>query len=155
MSRIAARREIAGVPPDEVAALWWNTARWPGFIEGFAHVHRREDPWPLAGGRIVWDARHDSPRGRVAEHVVSRDGDGGGDVTLEDARLQGVQRVRFAATPGGTLATLDLDYSLKVSAAPVVDLLYLRRRLRAGLERTLDRLGREAAADRELLDDAG
>ena len=151
MPRIAARREIAGVPPDEVAALWWDPARWPGFVEGFSHVHRREDPWPLAGGRIVWEARHDSPRGRVAERVDARDGDGG-DVSLEDARLQGVQRIGIAAIPGGTLVTLSLDYSLKLQAAAVVDLLYLRRRLRSGLERTLDRLGREAAADRELAD---
>jgi hypothetical protein len=153
--RIAARREIAGVPPEEVALLWWDLARWPGFVEGFSHVHRREDPWPLAGGRLVWEARHDSPRGRVAEEVVARDADGGGDVSLEDGRLQGLQRVRFAADDSGTVVTLHLEYSLKVSAAPVADLLYLRRRLRSGLERTLDRLGREAAADRELLADGG
>jgi len=154
MPRIAVRREVPA-DPGQVAALWWDPARWPGFVEGFSHVHRRDDPWRLAGGRIVWDARRDSPRGRVAEHVEARDPHGGGDVRLEDGRLQGLQRVGFAPAPEGTLVTLDLDYSLKVSASAVVDLLYMRRRLRAGLQRTLDRLAREAAADRELLADAG
>jgi hypothetical protein len=151
VARIAASREIARVAPDAVAALWWDPARWPGFVEGFSHVHRREDPWPLVGGRIVWDARHGSPRARVAERVDARDADGGGDVSLEDAVLQGLQCIRFAAVPAGTVVTLSLDYSLKITGAWMADLLYLRRRLRNGLERTLARLAREAAADRELL----
>jgi hypothetical protein len=120
-------------------------------VEGFAHVHRREDPWPLAGGRLVWDARRGSPRDRVAERVDARDAAGGGEVSLEDALLQGVQSIRFAAVPAGTLVTLSLDYSLKVTGSRLADLLYQRRRLRTGLERTLARLAREAAADRELL----
>jgi hypothetical protein len=154
MPRIAVRREVPA-NLEEVAALWWDPARWAGFVEGFSHVHRRDDPWPLAGGRMVGYAPHDSPRGRVAEHVEARDPEGGGDVRLEDGRLQGLQRVRFGRTGDHTLVTLDLEYSLKLSSAAVVDLLYMRRRLRAGLQRTLDRLAREAAADRELLADAG
>ena len=150
MGRVAAQRELPGAAPGEVATLWWDTARWPSFVEGFSHVHRREEPWPQEGGRLVWDARHDSNRGRVAERVERRDAAGGADVAVEDARLEGVQRVAFAATRDGTLVTLELVYALKGPRAAVRDLAVVRGRLRRGLERTLERLAREVAMEREL-----
>jgi polyketide cyclase/dehydrase/lipid transport protein len=149
MSRIAAQRVIAGAQPHDVAALWWDTARWPSFVEGFSHVRKREEPWPEAGGRLVWDARPESDRGRVIEHVLRRDA-AGAEVAMEDARLQGTQRVAFTPARDGTLVALELEYTLKGSAAAIVDLAYVRRRLTRGLERTLERLGREVDMEREL-----
>jgi hypothetical protein len=152
MSRIAAQRVIAGAQPHEVAALWWDTARWPSFVQGFSHVRKREEPWPEAGGRLVWDARPESDRGRVIEHVVRSDPEHA-EVALEDARLQGTQRVAFTPARDGTLAALELEYTLKGTAATIVDLAYARRRLTRGLERTLERLAREVAMERELESD--
>ena len=149
MPRIAAERLVPGSTPHDVAALWWDTSRWPSFVEGFSHVRKREEPWPQAGGRLVWDARPESDRGRVIERVLRRDAEGA-EVALEDARLDGTQRVAFAAARDGTLATLELEYALKSPAAAVVDLAFVRRRLRRGLERTLERLAREVAMEREL-----
>ena len=152
MPRVLAERHLPGAAPHEVAALWWDTARWPSFVEGFSHVHKRDEPWPLAGGRLVWDARPGSDRGRVIEHVQHRDAEGGAQVALEDARLQGTSRVGFTRTPDGTLVSLELAYAFKGPA--LADLAFVRRRLRRGLERTLDRLAREVAMERELAQDA-
>ena len=150
MTRIAAERHLPGSTPADAAALWWDTTRWPSFVDGFSHVHKREGDWPAVGGRLVWDARPGSDRGRVIERVLDRDADGGGESELEDARLQGVLTVRFAATGSGAHATLALDYALKGSGAVVRDLVVARRRLRQGLERSLERLSRELAMEHEL-----
>jgi hypothetical protein len=148
--RISAQLHLPGATPDQVAALWWDTARWPSFVEGFSHVHKREEPWPAEGGRIVWDARPDSDRGRVIEHVGRRDAAGGAEVAVEDAVLEGTQRIGLEPARGGTIVTLELRYSPKGQAAALVDLAFTRRRLRRGLQRTLQRLAREVAMEREL-----
>jgi hypothetical protein len=116
-------------------------------------VHKRDESWPSPGGRLVWDARPGSDRGRVVELVEHRDADGGADVALEDGRLRGTQHVRFAATGAGALVTLELRYTAKAPAAPLADLVYVRRRLRGGLQRTLERFAREVAMERELAAD--
>jgi hypothetical protein len=153
MARVRAEVHLPDVAPDQAAALWWDTARWPSFVEGFSHVHKREASWPARGGRLVWDARPESDRGRVVERVADRDAAGGGDCELEDGRLQGTQHVRFTAVRSGTLVTLELRYAPKAPAAALADVVYVRRRLRRGLERTLQRFAREVAMERELAAD--
>jgi hypothetical protein len=153
MARVSAAQQLPGVAPGDAAALWWDTARWPTFVEGFARVHKREEPWPHEGGRLVWDARPESDRGRVVERVAGRDAAGGADVELEDGRLAGTQHVRFAATGSGTLVTLELRYDAKAPVPAVADLVYVRRRVRRGLARTLERFAREVAMERELAAD--
>ena len=63
MARIDVDQHLPGVAPAQVAALWWDTDRWPSFVDGFSHVHKREDDWPGPGGRLVWDARPASDAG--------------------------------------------------------------------------------------------
>src|SRR5690242_14980884 len=70
VTRIAAERHLPGSTPADAAALWWDTTRWPSFVDGFSHVHKREGDWPAVGGRLVWDARPGSDRGRVIERVL-------------------------------------------------------------------------------------
>jgi hypothetical protein len=151
MARVSASLELPAVTCADAAVLWWDPARWPSFVEGFSHVHKRDERWPLPGGRLVWDARPESDRGRAVEVVEHRDADGGADVALEDGRLTGTQHVRFAATGAGTLVTLELRYTAKAPAAPLADLVYVRRRLRRGVQRTLERFAREVAMERELV----
>jgi hypothetical protein len=153
MARVSAEQHLPDVAPAVAAALWWDTARWPSFVEGFSHVHKRADAWPREGGRLVWDARPGSDRGRVVERVERRDADGGADVAIEDGRLHGTQRVRFAETGSGTLVTLELRYAPKAPAAPLADLVYVRRRLRKALGRSMERFAREVAMERELAAD--
>jgi hypothetical protein len=153
MARILVEQHLPGVAPAQVAALWWDTRRWPSFVDGFSHVHKREDGWPAPGGRLVWDARPASDRGRVIERIRERDAHGGGEAEIEDARLTGTQVVRFAETGSGTLVTLELRYAPKAPAAPLTDLVYVPLPPPKALGRSVERFAREVAMERELAAD--
>ncbi|HSD81316.1 MAG TPA: hypothetical protein VLB47_11660, partial [Solirubrobacteraceae bacterium] len=53
-------------------ALWYDTRRWPAFVDGLKHVASVEGDWPGAGARVVWDS-HPGGRGRVVERVVAHE----------------------------------------------------------------------------------
>ena len=136
-----------------VEKLWYDTSRWPSFVDGFASVVKVEDPWPEEGGRLVWQSTA-AGRGRVLERVTSYEPGFGQTVAVEDPKLRGTQRVEFEPLADGTAIALSLDYELKEPDTPIrplLDLLFIRRALRDALRRTLVRFGRELQADAELL----
>lgn len=154
MGSAAARQLLPGATADEAARLWFDLARWPAFVDGFASVARREDDWPLAGGRLVWDSGR-AGRGRVVERVREFDPAAGQVVEVEDPALVGVQRVRFQPREGGCEIALELDYRLKRAglAGALTDVLFVRRAVGDALRRTLQRFAIELAADRDLATD--
>jgi len=145
--RLLVQRRLDGIGVGDAAALWWDTTRWPGFVEGFGHVVRASDGWPEPGGRLVWDSRPGGV-GRVVEHVLVRAGHDA-DVAVEDSYLTGTRRVRFAGDEAGqaTLVSLELEYVPKSRTPPLADLLIGRRRLRGAMERSLERLSLEAVSE--------
>lgn len=132
-----------GAPIFAAEELWYDLARWPAFMDGFAHVARVDADWPR-GGSLTWDS-HPGGRERVIEDVLWFSPREGQDVAVEDPKLTGTQRLRFP--PGGV--TLELEYRLKESMW-LVDLLFVRRQLRDSMTRTLRRFAVELAADAEL-----
>jgi len=151
MASVSARIDV-DAPPEAVEALWYDVARWPSFVDGFAHAATVEEGWPEAGGRLVWDSTPHG-RGRVLERVSSQTPGAGQVAEVEDPRLRGTQEVRFTPLADGTEVALQLDYRLKdrTPLTPLVDLLFIRRSLRDSLRRTLLRLARELKADAELV----
>jgi hypothetical protein len=136
----------------EAERLWYDLNRWPSFVEGFAHVTKREGEWPKAGSRIVWNSVP-AGRGLVSERVVEYEVRVSQTAEVEDPQLTGTQRIAFApAEEGHCRVTLELDYKLKQGGpfAPLVDALFVRRALRDALRRTLARFSRELRADREF-----
>ena len=136
----------------EAEALWYDTSRWPSFVDGFAHVSQLDDAWPAAGATLVWDSVP-AGRGRVVETVTAHAQRGGQTLSVEDERLRGTQTVAFA--PEGddaTRVTLELAYQLKQRHpfTPIVDLVFVRRALGESLRRTLTRFARERRGDDEL-----
>ena len=141
----------------DAEALWYDTRRWPTFIDGFHHVASVDPDWPAAG-RMVWDS---SPggRGRVVEEVVRHEARVGQTATVEDEAITGTQTVTFTLTPDERVAvSLELDYRVKARRPgprgwlfPVVDALFIRPRQREALARTLARFNREMVSDREEL----
>ena len=132
--------------------LWYDLTRWPSFVEGFAHVTKREGDWPRPGSRIVWNSVP-AGRGLVSERVTAYEVRVAQTVDVEDPRLTGSQTISFAAAGDGRCrVALELDYRLKQGGpfAGVVDALFVRRALRDALRRTLSRFARELRADREL-----
>jgi hypothetical protein len=136
----------------EAEALWYDVARWPSFVDGFAHVAKLEGDWPRAGARLIWTSVPDG-RGRVVERVLRYEVRAGQTVEVEDERMQGEQNVTFTPTGAGTSRIdLELTWTLKQShpLVPLVDLLFVRRAFSDALARTLARFRRELRGDLEL-----
>jgi uncharacterized membrane protein len=152
MAKVNARIEVSG-PISEAESLWYDPARWPAFVEGFAHIVKHEGEWPNKGARIVWDSVRDG-RGRVIEKVRRYEANWGQAVEIEDPKLRGVQTVSFDALtdPPRTQVTLELQYKLKGAnfGGPIADFLFVRRALGDSLRNTLMRFRRELEAEREM-----
>src|SRR3954452_1530691 len=152
MGKVSARIEVTG-PISEAEDLWYDPVRWPGFVEGFAHVVKQEGDWPKQGARIVWESVRDG-RGRVVEKVRSFEARTSQTVEVEDPKLRGTQTISFEAKtdPPRAVVTLELQYKLKGATfgGPVTDMLFVRRALTDSLRKTLMRFRRELEADREL-----
>jgi hypothetical protein len=126
---------------DQARALFYDLSRWPAFVEGFGSVVRVDPGWP-GTGEIVWDSAPGG-RGRVVER---RDG------SFEDGRLSGTRSVRFVENEDGTTVAVEVDYRLKerTPVTPLLDLFYVRPKVRATLERTLQRFAAEARLDADV-----
>jgi len=134
----------------EAEALWYDTTRWPTFVDGLHHIARLEGEWPRAGARVLWDSPPGG-RGRVQERVTAYVAREGQTVAVEDEKIHGTQRVTFTPIEGGVTVALELEYTLKEQrpGMPLVDLLFIRRPQRESLQRTLRRFRTEVAAERE------
>lgn len=137
----------------EAEALWYDTRRWPTFIDGFHHVAGDPGGWP-AEGRLVWDSTPDG-RGRVVEKVVRYEPRVGQTVEIEDEKITGTQTIGFVARPDDRVeVTLELAYELKERRGgplfTIVDAIFIRPRQREALARQLARFSRELAQERSL-----
>jgi uncharacterized membrane protein len=151
VAKAVAEIEVDGLI-SEAERLWYDTTRWPSFVDGFSHVVKVEGDWPALGSRVVWESGRDG-RGRVAERVTAYEVRSGQTVEVEDPRIAGTQTIAFAAAGAERCkVTLELDYRLKSGgpAGAVVDALFVRRAFRDALRRTLSRFARELRADREF-----
>jgi hypothetical protein len=132
----------------DAEALWYDPHRWAAWIDGFGHVAKLEGDWPQAGARLLWDSRPQG-RGRVSERVTEYEARTGQTLAVEDARLEGTQRVAFEPQGDEVLVSLTLEYRLKERSpiTPLLDLVFIRRALRDSLQRTLERFGHERRAE--------
>jgi uncharacterized membrane protein len=152
VSRVHASVEVPGRIA-EAEALFHDTSRWPAFVDGLHHVQRKDPGWPKEpGAKLRWTTAADG-RGLVAEEVLRFEARRCLAVRVEDEQLRGTQTVWFEARGDRTRVTLELEYELK-GESPVqalTDLLFIRRRQRESLQRTLTRFARELRSDRELV----
>jgi uncharacterized membrane protein len=151
MAAVGGRRVLAGASVADAEALWYDLGRRPSFIDGLARIERADGDWPAAGGRVVWSSPPGG-RNRVVERVVSYEQGVTQRATVEDADIRANQTVRFAQRPEGCEIALELDYRPKREgpAGALTDAIFIRRRLRASLQRTLARFEIELAFEREL-----
>ena len=128
----------------EVERRWYDTGRWPSWVDGLERVLDVSGPWPAAGAKVTWQSRP-AGRGRVVERVVEREPLEGQTSEISDPSISGHQRVAFAAAGAGVEVTLTLSYELqrRSQVTPVVDLLFIRRAMTSSLQTTLDRFAHE------------
>jgi hypothetical protein len=145
MRRVSAE-ESFGVSVPEAEDRWYDTDRWPDWIDGLRRVTGVEGDWPRAGARVTWES-NPAGRGRVVEVVMSYEPRVGQTVEIEDDSIRGRQSVAFHELGGGVGVELSLEYELKARSplTPVVDALFIRRAMIASLRSTLDRFGAELA----------
>ncbi|MDQ3608603.1 MAG: SRPBCC family protein [Actinomycetota bacterium] len=142
MARANATQRLSGRVAD-AEALWYDLARWAAFVEGFAAVESVEHGWPREGGVLTWRSIP-AGRGRVTERVTRHEVRGGQMSEVADDQLTGTQTVSFRPVDEGCEIELMLDYRLKAGPLmAVLDLLFIRRAVRASLRRTLAAFARE------------
>ncbi|MEP6954796.1 MAG: SRPBCC family protein [Solirubrobacteraceae bacterium] len=149
MGKVEASVKVAGLA-SAAEALWYDTSRWPSFVDGLKHVERLEGGWPATGGRVLWDS-NPGGRGRVQERVRTYEARTGQTADVEDEQIRGTQRVSFTPADDGVTVALELEYEVK-EARPgmwLVDIVFVRRAQKESLGRTLRRFAVELAADRE------
>ena len=139
-------------PVADVECLWVEPARWPSWVDGFAHVASLTGPWPQPGSVLDWNSKPGG-RGRVREKVVERVEGERLVLDVEDEQVTGTQEVTFLpASEGVVRVNLTLEYSLKDRnpLTSLVDALFIRRSMSASLQRSLGRFAQERAADVDL-----
>jgi hypothetical protein len=125
-------------------ALWYDIARWPGFIDGFGALKTIEGDWPRVGARVVWETKPGG-RGRVTETVTAYEPRTSCVTEVQDDKLHGTQTIAFSPHAEGTTLQLTIAYTIKERTpfTPVVDLFFVRRTQRESLQRTLRRFALE------------
>ena len=128
----------------EAESVWYDTERWPSFVDGLARVERVGAGWPAAGAELTWRSVP-AGRGHVTERVIGHEPLEGQTLEIEDDSITGKQWVSFIPDDGNVIVRLTLEYRLKGSSlfTPVVDLLFIRSAIRRSLESTLRRFGAE------------
>jgi hypothetical protein len=150
MRKARAAARVAG-RISEAEALWYDTERWAGWVDGFGAVRSSEGEWPQPGAVVLWDSKPQG-RGRVRERSVAYEPRVAQTAEVEDEQLRGTQRVAFSAHGDEVEIALELAYKLKKGGPLMVitDVLFIRRALRDSLRRTVLRFARELDAEREL-----
>jgi len=149
MAEVTTAAEVP-LHPEAATALWRDTRRWSGFVEGFQRVEDQTQEWPDEGGKVVWVSGAGG-RGRVTEKVKTSAPTEFRTLVFEE-RLVGTQSFTAAEHGNGSRVEIRLDYEL-TSQSPlkgVTDLLFIRRAVRDSLTRTLRRFAVEAQDDAGL-----
>ncbi len=150
MSKVRASVDIPGRRIAQAEALWYDSARWPSFVDGLKHVHAVEGDFPQAGAVIKWES-FPGGRGRVLEKVIAYEPRSGQQLEVRDTQISGRQTLTFGPPPDGDGVRLELELEYAVTKrsifTPLVDLLFVRRAQTDSLRRTLLRFARELEAE--------
>lgn len=127
---------------DQAQARWYDTSRWPAWVDGLSRVIRVDGEWPQVGASVTWESAP-AGRGRVIERVVGYEHLVGQTVEVDDDSITGRQSVHFRPAQDGVEVDLSLEYALKRRSilTPVIDALFIRRAMASSLRMTLVRFG--------------
>ncbi len=135
----------------EAETVWYETGRWPEWVDGLDRVLTVDGRWPEGGASVTWESGP-AGRGRVVEQVVAHEALAGQTVEVQDETMRGHQTVAFTPEEeDGVSVTLRLEYELKRRSivTPLIDSLFIKRAFANSVQTTLRRFGAELAAARE------
>jgi hypothetical protein len=126
----------------EAETCWYDTARWPEWVDELARVVEVQGQWPHPGAVVIWQSGP-AGRGRVTERVSAFEPLQGYTVEVEDDSITGQQSVAFNPDEAGVEVALVLEYSIKRRSplTPLIDRLFVRRLMATSLEKTLSSFG--------------
>src|SRR5689334_17547207 len=128
----------------EAETVWYDTTRWPAWVDGLDRISDADPRWPQLGASVTWESGP-AGRGRAVERVVAHEPLSGQTVEVQDDSIRGQQIVKFTPVEEGVNVELSLEYEIRQRSVftPLVDLLFIRRAFRTSLESTLQHFGRE------------
>jgi Polyketide cyclase / dehydrase and lipid transport len=123
---------------------WYDTNRWPAWVDGLARVVEVDGEWPGAGAVVIWESGP-AGRGRVVERVIEHEPLAGQTLAVEDDAIRGRQSVAFTPRGERVEIALSLEYEIKrrTILTPLIDLLFIRRAMARSLADTLARFRAE------------
>jgi Polyketide cyclase / dehydrase and lipid transport len=126
----------------EAEACWYDTGRWPEWVDGAARVLSVDATWPEAGSSVLWESVP-AGRGRVRESVLDYEPRAGMRAAVEDDSIVGTQRVAFSPAGEGVAVELSLEYRIKrrTPITPVIEWLFVRRPMTLSMTKTLEHFG--------------
>jgi hypothetical protein len=129
--------------------VWYDTGRWPRFVDGLERVEQVDPSWPSVGAVVSWRSGP-AGRGQVTERVVEYEPLEGQTLEVEDDSIHGRQIVVFSPEDGKVAVQLTLSYRVKrrTPLTPLVDLLFIRGAFKRSLQATVERFGVELQAAR-------
>lgn len=133
----------------EAERCWYDTARWPHWVDGLDRVLGVDGDWPGVGATVTWESGP-AGRGMVTERVVAYEPLRGQALEVHDGSIQGRQSVTFTPVDGGVEVAMSLEYELlrRSLVSPVVDMLFIKRAMVASLRSSVSRFGVELQAAR-------
>lgn len=134
----------------EAESCWYDTSRWPSWVDGLDRVVEVAGDWPAIGASVTWESGP-AGRGHVREGVVAHEPLVGQTLEIDDDSIQGRQTVAFTPDGDRIEVSLTLAYELKRRSpvTPLVDVLFIRRAIESSLRNTLTHFGLELAERRE------
>jgi Polyketide cyclase / dehydrase and lipid transport len=148
MRAVRVARTFPGTVHD-AERCWYDTGRWPQWVDGLARVLGVDGDYPHAGARVRWESGP-AGRGRVTETVLEHVPLEGQTVEVRDETITGTQSVAFAPVDGEVEIVLTFEYELVKRSlfTPLVDVLFIRGAIARSLAATLSRFGAELGETR-------
>ena len=133
----------------EAERCWYDTSRWPEWVDELARVISVQGDWPRLGSVVTWQSGPNG-RGRVTERVIGYEQLEGYTVEVEDDSIKGEQSVSFDPADDGVEVGLALRYKIKRRSplTALIDVLFVRRIMITSLEKTLGNFGAVLAESR-------
>jgi Polyketide cyclase / dehydrase and lipid transport len=149
MGQVRVTQTFAG-SVHEAERCWYDTSRWPEWIDGLSRVIEVGGGWPHQGAWVLWQSGP-AGRGRVHETVIEFEPLRGQAVAVEDDSITGTQRVRFDPMADRVGVELSLEYVIKrrTPLTPLIDRLFVRGPMARSLAKTVERFGAALAGSRQ------
>ena len=141
--------QVLPAPVHEAEKCWYNTDRWPVWVDQLDRVVEVRGDWPKPGSEVIW-VSGPAGRGQVSERVAAYEPRSGQTLEVEDDSIAGRQTVTFSPSGEGVVVELALDYRIKRRNpfTGLIDLLFIRRLMAGSLRSTMGRFGTELEASR-------